>query len=197
MKLIILNSLEPMKHVLFMTNFRLFINFRTFKPTLLIVITLLSISCSDNEFKTGYININIIRQEYTLSKYYKNRLEQLEEVSTQSLFDIQNKINTISKSIKQRNSKLEVEQEVLKSLYLLRTEFKDTQNKNIKMIEDSALHYREILNAEINKMVFSFGEKNNYKYVFNPAGSGNFMFADSSLDITKKVVIYLNSEKQK
>jgi hypothetical protein len=65
-------------------------------------------------------------------------LEQLEEVSTQYLFEIQNKINTISKSIKQRNSKLEVEQEVLKSLYLPREEFKDTQNKNIKMIEDSA-----------------------------------------------------------
>jgi len=117
-KLIILNSLEPMKHVLFMTNFRLFINFITFKYTYKTLITSLSISWTSCRFKTGHINI--IRQEYTLSKYYKNHLEQLEEVSTQYLFEIQNKINTISKSIKQRNSKLEVEQEVLKSLYLPR-----------------------------------------------------------------------------
>jgi Skp family chaperone for outer membrane proteins len=81
----------------------------------------------------------------------------------------------------------------LKSLYLPREEFKDTQNKNIKMIEDSAWHYRKILNAEINKMVFLFRRNNNYKYLFHPVESGNFMFADSSLDITKKVVIYLKS----
>jgi len=42
-------------------------------------------------------------------------------------------------------------------------------------------------------MVFLFRRNNNYKYLFHPAESGNFMFADSSLDITKKVVIYLKS----
>lgn len=197
MKLIILNSLEPMKLVLFMTNFRFFINYFSVAPILLISSALLLISCGSNDFKTGYIDINVINKEYTLAQHYETRLKYLEDVSAQDLFDLQNQINEISKSIKkQQDNKKEVTQEALKAFYLLKIEFNKKQEASLKMIEDSTLHYRTILNTDINNKVFLFGKENDYKYLFNPAGSGTFMFADSSLNISKQIVLYLNSKNR-
>ncbi len=195
MKLIILNSLEPMKQVLFMSNSRLFINYFQIRLTILISSTLILTSCNNDQFKTGYIDINVINKEYKLAQQYEERLKLLENESTNSLLKIEEQITDISKSIEaQQLKKTEIIQNDLKALYLLKLEFKTKKEASLKTISDSTLHYRSLLNEDINSKVFLFGKENNFKYVFNPAGSGSFMFADSSLNVTKQVVTYLNSK---
>ena len=66
------------------------------------------------------------------------------------------------------------------------TDFLTTKSKNsfLDNIYSNAYNIEKFTNKE-----------NDYKYVFNPAGSGTFMYADSSLNITDQIVVYLNSKK--
>lgn len=185
-----------MKQVLFMTNIGFFFNYSAIVRTTIISSALLLTGCGGNNFKTGYIDINVINKEYTLAQQYETKLKNLEDASAQSLFDLQNQIDEVSSSIKkQQDANKEIPQGDLKTLYLLRKKMKEVKDKSLAMIKDSTFYYRTLLNDDINSKVFEFGKTHNYKYVFNPAGSGSFMYADSTLDITQEVVEYLNSKK--
>lgn len=199
-KLVIFNSLEPMNQALFMSKMRLFINCcqltRFSKATSLLSIGLFLASCTSKPNKTGYIDINVINKEYKLSQKYESYLKGLEDKVADELIGLQNQIKQKNDSLKAQTKRgQDVPQEELKSFYQLRTTYKETREVKLKAIEDSTLKYRNLLNSDINQKVYQYGAENNFQYVYNPAGSGTFMYADSTLDITKDVVRYLNTTR--
>lgn len=201
-KLVIFNSLEPMIQALFTSKLRLvinrFTNTRSIQLASTLSITLLLSSCASNNNKTGYIDINIINKEYTLSQQYESYLKNLEDQVADELIELQNQIKQENDSLQAKKKRgEEFTQEELSRFYTLRTNFKETKEVKLKSIEDSTLKYRDLLNIDINKKVYQYGEKNNFKYLYNPAGSGTFMYADSSLNVTEKVVEYLNQSLKK
>jgi Skp family chaperone for outer membrane proteins len=67
------------------------------------------------------------------------------------------------------------------------------EKKIKKNILDSINIYRDKLNLQINTLIYSYALENGFDYVYSPAGSGTFMYADSNLNITNDVIYYLNS----
>ena len=54
--------------------------------------------------------------------------------------------------------------------------------------------YNSQIWTQINQYVNEFGKEQDYQFLFGANGSGVIMFADSSLNITKDVLVYINNK---
>lgn len=194
MKLVKFNSLDAMNRLNFTNVFMRVFQLKTSLYSLFLVMCLFLVSCGDKPLKTGYIDINQINKEYKLAVQYNEYIKEIEETATLELISIKKEIQLLEDTIKGFNdNKEKVGQDVLQKFYKLQKQFEFQQNMSRTAIEDSIQIYRERLNAKVNKYVYKYAQKNGYDYVYSPAGTGTFMYADSNLNITKDVVYYLNS----
>ena len=194
MKLVKFNSLDGMNGLNFTNVFRCISQLKTSFPTLFLVISLFLVSCGDKPLKTGYININQINKEYKLAIQYDTYIKELEKEVALRLVSIKTEINGLEEKIQALNEKNEsISQDLLQKFYTLQQQYVFQENKVRKEIQDSVDVYREKLNTQVNKHVYDYAEKNDFHYVYSPAGTGTFMYADSNLNITKEVIYYLNS----
>lgn len=199
MKLVIFNSLEVMNTVNFISIFDLFFNLfisvRMFKTIATISIGLLLTSCNKSDRKIGYIDINIINKEFIVAQQFEEHLKQFENKITSELLRKQMELNLSTEALKKKQDKGDkIDQSILQTLFLEQEKFEKTKKEKLQEAKDTTLYYRELLNTEINKNVFNFGKENHFEIIYNPAGSGVFMYADSTLDITSEVVKYLNQQ---
>jgi len=193
-KLVKFNSLDGMNRLNFTNVFRVVLRQKKCLALLFLVISLLLASCENKHLKTGYIDINQINKEFKLAIKYDNRILNLEKEITSRLITNKSELNILDKKIKLLGvNKKELPQELLQKFYKLQKEYSFQEDKARIQIQDSIKFYREKLNKKINMHVFNYAQKNNFDYVYSPAGTGTFMYADSSLNITKKVIYYLNS----
>lgn len=71
--------------------------------------------------------------------------------------------------------------------YILRKK-KSFEEDNEKMVKQ----YDENIIKQLNQYVKDYGEKNKYQFIYGADGSGNLMYADSTYDLTKKIIEYVN-----
>jgi len=194
-KLLKFDSLDGMKRLNFINVLQASFERLTLISTMLFIIPLLLISCKDKTLKTGYIDINLINQEYKLAKEYEKHIKSIENTYAADLLGIQADLNILKDSIDiilDRNVK--PSQELLAEYYQKKIEYQKYESEILENVQDSVKYYREKLNNKINELVFEFAQHKRYDYVFSPAGSGAFMYGDSSLNITQEVLVYLNSK---
>ena len=194
MKLVKFNSLDGMNRLNFTNVFMRVFQLRISLFALFLLICLFLVSCGAKPLKTGYIDINQINKEYKLAVQYNKYIKDIEETASVELIAIKKEIQLFEDTIREfnRNGKT-IDQDILQKFYKLQKHFEFQRNTSRKEIEDSVKVYTERLNTEINKYVYEYAQKNKYDYVYSPAGTGTFMYADSNLNITKEVVYYLNS----
>ena len=194
MKLVKFNSLDGMNRLNFTNVFMGFFQLKTSLLALPSLICLFLVSCGNKPLKTGYIDINQINKEYKHAVQYNEHIKGLEKTASLELVSINKEIHLVEDSIKGLSkSNKKVGQDILQKLYRLQKKFEFQQNTSRKEIEDSVLFYTERLNTLINRNVYEYAQKNGFDYVYSPAGTGTFMYADSNFNITKDVVYYLNS----
>lgn len=199
MKLVIFSSLDIMKTVNFISNFTLLFNrFRSIHMTRTLLsfsICLLLASCGNPNSKLGYIDINIINKEFKVAQQYEAHLKQYENKITGDLLRKQMELNATTDALKKKQDEGgKIDQSILQAIFLEQQNFEKIKKLKLQEAKDTTLYYRELLNNEINKHVFNFGVKNDFQIIYNPAGSGVFMYADSTLNITSEVVKYLNQQ---
>jgi outer membrane protein len=73
------------------------------------------------------------------------------------------------------------------------------KEKYEKMYEEIVVYNQEDLETsqdhiwkQINQYLGEYGKQNGYAYIYGAAGNGSIMFADSSLNISDDVLIYIN-----
>ena len=160
---------------------------------LLVISSLFLISCNDQQLKTGFIDINDIYKEYQLSIAFEELIKNIENNAASNLLGLQADINQLNDSLTGlKNENIEIDQTTLKNYYELKLQFEKSKQNSLAGVQDSIKIYREKLNQDINQKIYHFAQKNGYDYVYSPAGSGAFMYADSSLNITKEVLKHLN-----
>ena len=65
-----------------------------------------------------------------------------------------------------------------------------------QQIQKENQHITQAVINDINAFVKEYGKENGYKIILGARGNGNIMYADSSKNITKEVLIYLNKKYQ-
>ena len=194
MKLVKFNSLDGMNGLNFINVFRRVFQLKSSLMPVIALTPLFLASCVDKPLKTGYIDINQINSEFKLAEQYDKHIKGIENEFASKLIFIKKELNLLEDKIKSDNDKnKKTPQNVLQKLHTLKKDYTFQENKAKKNISDSIKLYRQKLNAQINRHVYDYAQKNNFDYVYSPAGTGTFMYADSSLNITNDVLYYLNS----
>jgi len=189
------NSLDAMKSVNFINVFS---NISIKKITSIILSALISLfltGCGNKPLKTGYIDINQVNREFKVAHDYNEYIKTLEKEGNLKLVTIREEINLMEKNVTVFNSEnKKASQELIKRIEKKKKMYFLEEKKIKKNILDSINIYRDKLNLQINTLIYSYALENGFDYVYSPAGSGTFMYADSNLNITNDVVYYLNSK---
>ena len=195
MKLVKFNSLDGMKRLNFINVIKVLFHHCKTAFLALSLTALVLTSCTDSSLKTGYIDINQINKEYKLAIEFEKHIKSIENNAAGELLGLQAEVNLLHDSISSlKSSKVEPNQKLLKDYFGKRNHWEKQKNIELAKVQDSVLFYREELIKDINNRVADFGQENGFHYVFSPSGSGAFMYGDSTLNITKDVIGYLNSK---
>lgn len=154
---------------------------------LIIIASLGFISCTKE--KIAYMDIKVVFNNFK----YKQELEKdLTEIKNQRKFKLDSleaQLKLLSNKIKydQKNTNLIAEFETEKELYLKQKRiFEDEE-------ESMVINYDEKIISQLNSYVKDFGRKNNYSVILGATNDGSVMYADTSLNISKEIISYINN----
>jgi outer membrane protein len=68
-----------------------------------------------------------------------------------------------------------------------RESFQESNDEMTKQFDEQII-------KQINQYVKNYGERNGYKFIYGSDGSGNIMYADSTLDLSNDIIKYINAE---
>lgn len=155
-----------------------------------IILSVLFISCSPGE-KTGYIDINEVYSEINITKKYNKHLAVLEN-------DLAYKIS--QERIIRQTKKDEVlakkspAQKDLEVIFIMTNEMDSIEKHYSEDFKDSSDKYNLLVEKTVNDLVYRYGQEQEFTYLYSPATSNSFMYADSSLDVTVNVIKFINAE---
>jgi outer membrane protein len=145
-------------------------------------------SCKNE--KIAYMDIKVVFNNFK----YKQELEkELTEIKNQRKFKLDSleaQLKLLSNKIKfdSKNNNLMAQFQTEKELYL--------KQKYIFEEEESAMvtSYDNKIISQLNSYVKEFGKKNNYTMILGATNDGNVMYADTSLNISKEIIEFINNK---
>ena len=146
------------------------------KLSLLLFLALFSCSAE----KTAYIDINQVYASLTQSRVFREKLERLEQNYSELI-----QVNEIL-------GKKSPSQQELQIVFKQQQKLDSLQKRLEGQFKDSTLFYNDLIEELVNEKVYEFGLKNGYQYIYSPASSNAFMYADSTLNVTAEVIEYIN-----
>ncbi len=157
---------------------------------ILILFFFLATSSCDRAQKTGYININQVYKEIEMTSSYNAHLSMIENVFAKKISEERSQKNQLKDLIL---AKPQPSQQELKTALALSNQMDSIENFFSQAFKDSTDRYHLLVEKKVNRLVYQFGKTNGYQYLYSPANSNSFMYADSSLDVSKEVVAFINS----
>ncbi len=122
-------------------------------------------------------------EEFELKKEYDSLLLLDQEKFKAELNALSSEIDSKSKTPGNQ-----LQADVLKKDYAL------LQQKLSEELEAKSSEYTGIVYNRLNSYVSSYGKENNYSFILGTDGKGNVMYVDSTCDITKELIKYINKK---
>lgn len=154
-------------------------------------LTLLLFACQPSS-KTAYIDINEVYSEIEISKELRQKLSSLEQSYSSQLTAKQAQVGIRKDQVLGLKNP---SQAVLQEVFQMQKSADSLQKQLEQQFKDSTLKYNERVKDVVNDLVYEYGIQNHYTYIFSPAMSNAFMYADSTLDITKEIIDYINGQQ--
>jgi outer membrane protein len=140
--------------------------------------------------KTGYIQIQKVFNEFNYKKEMEAKLKKVEEYRKHELDSLELQLKVLFKEV-------ELNKKDVSKVALFQTNREEFLNKRERYEEDyrkAVAQYDEIIIKQMNQYIREFGEVKKYKYLFGTDGKGNLMYADSTNDVTKEVMAFINQK---
>jgi outer membrane protein len=125
---------------------------------------------------------------------YKQELEkELTEIKNQRKFKLDSleaQLKLLSNKIKfdSKNSNLMAQFQTEKELYLKQKYIFEEEEQGMVTAYDNKII------SQLNSYVKEFGKKNNYSIILGATDNGNVMYADTSLNISKEIIEFINNK---
>lgn len=164
---------------------------------LLIAAIVLFSSCENSSEKTAYINNTEILQGYYKMKAAKEEFDQKNERLVKEIDSISNDLIRQIESYRMNEPKMtalqkETEQE---RLIALQNKLQREQQQKSRDLEEDSEVVIEAIVKEVRDKIATYGERNNYDYIFGSNESANILYAKKGKDITLKVLEELNKKE--
>ena len=139
-----------------------------------------------NELLDGYERTKVVRAEF------EDKAKTLNANVDSLMVDWQKELKDYEKErLKMSKKELELKQQLLSNKQQQINNYQQAIQKQIQ--EEDKKSTQTVIN-DINDYVKEYGKANSHKIIFGASGSGNIMYAQDGTDLTKDVLIGLNSE---
>jgi outer membrane protein len=157
---------------------------------IIVLIVLCSSLFSCKKEKIAYMDIKVVFNNFK----YKQELEkELTEIKNQRKFKLDSleaQLKLLSNKIKfdSKNSNLMAQFQTEKELYLKQKYIFEEEEQGMVTAYDNKII------SQLNSYVKEFGKKNNYSIILGATDNGNVMYADTSLNISKEIIEFINNK---
>jgi outer membrane protein len=152
-----------------------------------LIVLMLIASCSNNA-KVGYINIQEVFNGFQYKKELEKDLESVKN-SRQFIMDsLETELKIIAKQLKVNPTEKTLMQDfqTKKEIYLQKKSiFKEEEENMVKQLDEKII-------KQLNSYIKQYGKENNYALIHGATSTGNIMYADTTLDISKPIINYIN-----
>lgn len=157
-------------------------------------IAILMVSC--NEQKTAYVDTSKVIQEYkemkeveaefsSKSDSVRRQLDSVARTFQQEVQQYQSEMNSMSDAQRQ-----ERERELMQKQQMIQQQQQMQSNR----LREESTAVMDSLVEKVKDYVKTYGEENDYTYIFGSNESANIMYAKEGLDITDEILKKLNEE---
>lgn len=155
---------------------------------LAIVAIVISILALKGQKKVAYFDYAKVHEQCNLKESLEKDLEKVVSTRKSQLDSLNLELSFLSNKVQANNA----DQEELDRFEDMKNRFLTLQNnyeqENYRLKEEYFNQIRE----SINEKAKSFGEDNEYDYLFSASGDGALMYASEGEDVTKLVLEYVN-----
>ena len=155
---------------------------------LAIVAIVISSLALTSQKKVAYFDYAKVHEGCDLKESLQKDLEKVVSRRTSELDSIKLELTFLSNKVQSNNA----DQEDLDLFEDMKNRYLTLQNnyeqENYRLKEE----YFNQIRKSINDKAKSFGEDNEYHYLFSAAGDGALMYADEGEDITEEMIEYVN-----
>lgn len=139
--------------------------------------------------KIAYIDNAKLFNSFLLKKKLQSELEKSISSEKAQIDSLEVELKILAARINSQTSKLEKEKfEQKRRIYGIYAErFEEERNKQIKSMD------YQIWN-QLNTYVADYGKENGLKIILASSGEGNVMFVDDDINVTDKVISYVNEK---
>ncbi|MCI5055974.1 MAG: OmpH family outer membrane protein [Flavobacteriales bacterium] len=139
--------------------------------------------------KYAYIDIEMVFNEFNLQKELSLKFDAFKNSAQNEMDSLEAIAQSIYARIQQDPS-----DQLKKDFNYSREVYLKTKAEKEQKIEELTEQYDQQIINQINQYVEDFGKENNYTMILGTNGNGTVMYSDSSKNITKKVIQYLNNK---
>jgi outer membrane protein len=167
------------------------------KKLVLIAFAIMLASC--NQTKIGYVNVENLMKDYKATKVLETQLKtkqekisrQLDSLQTPFKVKVQNYYQSAQKMSASKRAKVEKELQQEQQMLQL------NQQQAAKQLQDENKAESEKITKRVDSLVENFAKANGYKLILGTSGNGTVMYGDTTLNVTKKILVMLNADFDK
>lgn len=139
--------------------------------------------------KVAYLELQKVFNEFSMTKEMSADIDKIQKTQDAQLDTIALRIELFKRIYGASNSPAIIDSVKQKEYeyYIKKQSFDDNLNKLTS-------NHNEKIWKQLNQYISEFGRDNNYDYLHGASGNGSIMYADSSNNITKELIIYVNNK---
>lgn len=140
--------------------------------------------------KHGYLDLNILYEEFELTQFYDRELYNQFHGQEQKLDSLQLTLTSYGKRI---SSSKNISINEVNTFNRQIEELTGNKERVLDEREAQTHEYNEAIWKQLNQYVRDFGKENGYDFIHGNTGNGNLMYADTdAYDLTETVKKYIN-----
>lgn len=154
-----------------------------------IIALVLGINNQRAQHKTVYVEMGKIYEEFNLTKELNKELEKVlkaRKLITDSLFEAFRR-NTQEVKYKEKKSMEDIQKLAkLEEDYLYKKDLFEKDNQKV------TTEYNNKIWNQLNQYLQDYGQTNELNFIFGANGQGNIMYGETSRNLTREVISYVN-----
>lgn len=161
------------------------------------IILLTGLSCTQQKkekggkaIKTAYILPGKVYQAYPPAKAYQKKMQNVKQQQRGAIDTMRQRV----KALKKKLVAGEGDTKALRKRYQRQQKQLQQRVQRVKRgLQQRQQKFSDSIWKELNQHIKAFGREKGYDYIYGASGQGNLMYADSTLNVTQKVIDFVNA----
>lgn len=157
---------------------------------LIVTLSVILISACTKQHKIGYIQMQKVFNDFDYKKQLETEFSAIRDNRKFVLDSMTLQLKTLNAKLMGDKENKDLQRQFVESreLYMQRKSMIEEEEAGI------AKQFDEKILNQLNAYVKKFGEENKFAIIYGANATGNIMYGDSTLDVTKEVVEYINKK---